>query len=875
MAGSIKGITIEIEGKTSGLVKSLNDVNKSLKMTQDSLKTVNKALKLDPKNLDTLKTKQGLLNTAIDETKQKLEMEKQVAQDAAKALEEGTITKGQYDALQAEVAKTTAELKSLEEEAQRTNQTIGELGGNTSGLKSLGSAIQSAGSQIESLGTKVKAVGDNMQQLGGNLTKSVTAPIVAVGKTALDSFNEVDGAMDTVIKKTGATGAEADKLNDLMKELATSSDIAGTSFDEASVAVGEINTRFGATGDELKDLSKEFIKFAKINDTDLNGSIDSVQKALTSFGMDVKDAGTLMDVLTKESQKTGISVDTLASGLISNSAAFQEMGMSAYQAADFMAQVEVSGADVSTVMSSMQKALKKSVSEGKTMNEALTELENTIKSGTGDMDGLTAAYDLFGKSGANVYEAVKNGTINFTDLASSFSIVNDSAGAVSQTFEATQDGIDQMTSAQNSLKTAMSDIGEVIGETVAPMLQKLSEAIKGVSEWWKTLNPETQQFIVKAAMLAAVLGPVLIILGSLISSIGSIITVVGGAVTGIGGLITTLGAGGGLAAVLSGTVVPAITGFLAAAAPIAGVIAGVVAAVVGVIAIFQNWGAITEWLSGVWEGFKTFISDTWNGIKELASSIWSGITDTISNAVTSVGSFISSSWEGIKSNVSATWDSIKAGASEKWNAITSSVSSTIESMKSGLSSKWESIKSTASSTWEAIKSGISDKASAIKTAAVNAIEGAKSGIKSVVSDASSWGADMMSNLSSGISGAVSRVKNAVSNVAGIIRSFLHFTEPDIGPLADFHTYMPDMIDMMTKGMMSGVPKVETAATQLGTAVHDGVTDYSGQLGTINQSIKGMQLSTGDTTVYVQISDSQLQRAVAKVIKGDSLRSGGR
>ena len=54
MAGNIKGITIEIEGKTSGLVKSLNDVNKSLKNTQASLKTVNKALKLDPKNIDTI-----------------------------------------------------------------------------------------------------------------------------------------------------------------------------------------------------------------------------------------------------------------------------------------------------------------------------------------------------------------------------------------------------------------------------------------------------------------------------------------------------------------------------------------------------------------------------------------------------------------------------------------------------------------------------------------------------------------------------------------------------------------------------------------------------------------------------------------------------
>ena len=135
---------------------------------------------------------------------------------------------------------------------------------------------------------------------------------------------------------------------------------------------------------------------------------------------------------------------------------------------------------------------------------------------------------------------------------------------------------------------------------------------------------------------------------------------------------------------------------------------------------------------------------------------------------------------------------------------------------------------------------------------------------------------MMSNISSGISGALGKVKSAASNVAGVIRSILHFSEPDIGPLSDFHTYMPDMIDLMTKGMMNGIPKVESAAMGLGTAVHDGLTtDYSGQLSSINQSVQGIRLQEGTTNVYVQISDSQLQRAIAKVTRGNALRSGGR
>lgn len=114
-SGSIKGITIEILGKTDGLVKSLGAVNKSLAETQKSLNTVNKALKLDPKNVETLKTKQELLGNAIKQTEEKLKLEKQAAEEAAKALEEGTITKAQYDTMNAEIAKTTSELKDPEE----------------------------------------------------------------------------------------------------------------------------------------------------------------------------------------------------------------------------------------------------------------------------------------------------------------------------------------------------------------------------------------------------------------------------------------------------------------------------------------------------------------------------------------------------------------------------------------------------------------------------------------------------------------------------------------------------------------------------------------------------------------------------------------
>ena len=78
MADRVKGITIEINGDTTGLSKSLQGVNKEIKNTQTQLKDVDKLLKLDPTNTTLLEQKQKLLKQAISETKDKLTQLKSV-----------------------------------------------------------------------------------------------------------------------------------------------------------------------------------------------------------------------------------------------------------------------------------------------------------------------------------------------------------------------------------------------------------------------------------------------------------------------------------------------------------------------------------------------------------------------------------------------------------------------------------------------------------------------------------------------------------------------------------------------------------------------------------------------------------------------------
>ena len=89
---------------------------------------------------------------------------------------------------------------------------------------------------------------------------------------------------------------------------------------------------------------------------------------------------------------------------------------------------------------------------------------------------------------------------------------------------------------------------------------------------------------------------------------------------------------------------------------------------------------------------------------------------------------------------------------------------------------------------------------------------------------------MMSNLAGGISGAIGKVKGAVGNVASVIRSFLHFSEPDVGPLSNFHTFMPDMMKGLADGMIGNLGLVEDAASRVAGAIAQptsATTNYGG------------------------------------------------
>lgn len=651
MAANIKGITIEINGNTTPLQKALSDVNKSIKDTQRQLRDVNKLLKLDPKNTELLKQKQDLLNKAVKDVEEKLKKEKEALKQLSAQDQTPEVTQKMTE-LERQIIADEQALKKAKKELK----DFGSVGKQQA--KAVNDEWAKAGKKLEEVGGKVKGAGDS-------LTKNVTAPIVATGAAALAAFNEVDEGYDTVIKKTGATGEAAQEMYDIVNQLATT---IPTDFATAGEAVGEVNTRFGLTGEALQDLSEKFIKFAQLNNTDVTSSVDSVQKALSAYGLTADDAGALLDRLNKTGQETGVSVDTLTAGLIQNGTAFQELGLNIDQSVALMGEMEKSGANSETVMQGLRKALKSAAEDGKPLNQALDELQDAIENGTDDMDGLTAAYELFGKSGDQIYGAVKNGSLDFRNLGKDAS---DATGSVAGTFEETLDPIDQWQTTLNQLKLTGAELGATIGEVLQPVLERVAEVAQSLREKWEALSPAQQNMIVDIAGIVAVVGPIVAIIGSII--------------TGIGGLITAI---------------TTVAGVLGVAASTVGIVIVAITAVIAIIVL-----CITHW----------------DKIKETVANVVNAIKDY----VTQLKEKVQQKFEEIKSQISQKIDAVKSDMSSKWNQIKSDAVNKVVGMKNDVVNKLVELKNSAVEKLNDIKSKFTEKFEDIKSKVKGVIEDIK------------------------------------------------------------------------------------------------------------------------------------------------------
>lgn len=123
--------------------------------------------------------------------------------------------------------------------------------------------------------------------------------------------------------------------------------------------------------------------------------------------------------------------------------------------------------------------------------------------------------------------------------------------------------------------------------------------------------------------------------------------------------------------------------------------------------------------------------------------------------------------------------------------------------------------------WQLIVSlvnGIVNSFPKLVEAAGQIIETIWNTLKELPGKAIEWGKDMIQGFIDGIKSMFSNIGKAVSSIGDKIKSFLHFSRPDEGPLRDYETWMPDMIEGLTRTLTNSAPKLYNAAKRIAEGI---------------------------------------------------------
>ena len=826
MASRIQGITVEIGGDTTKLQNALKGVNGQIKSTQFQLKDVNKLLKLDPGNTELIAQKHKLLSEAVGETKEKLATLKTAAEQANTALANGEISQEQYDALQREIVQTEQDLKNLETQANQSATAVQKIASAGEKIKTAGDNISNAGQKLLPVTGAVAGLGTAAVTTAANFESSMSQVQATMGITK-DSMSTVDGqsvnTMDTLSKLAKKMGAET-----------------AFSASECAEALNYLALA-GYDTQQMCDTLPTVLNLAAAGDIELASASDMVTDAMSALGMGVDEAGTMVDQMAKTASTTNTSVAQLGEGILTIGATAKSVKGGTAElntALGILANNGIKGAEGGThlrnIILSLQNPTDKAAlameqlglqvydSEGnmRSMNDILGDLNS-------GMDGMTAAEKsniigkIFNKTDlSSVNALLANTGSTWDDLQKS---ISDSGGAAGQMAD-TQ--LDNLQGQITILKSALEGLAISFGELLMPAIKQIVGWVQKFVEWLNSLDDGTKKTVVTIALLAAALGPVLIVVGKVVSAVGTIMTVV----PKIAGVINTVK---GAFAALNTTML---------ANPIVLIVAAIAALVAAFIYLWNNCDGFRQFWIDLWENIKQAAITAWEAVKSFLTTAWEAIKNTATTIFEALKAFFSTIWEGIKlifstvaeviktiivtyfnvykTIITTVFNAIKIVVTTVWNAIKTVITTVVTAIQTFITTAWNTIKTVISTVVNAIRTVVSGAFNAmwtgITTTVGNIVTTIKTGFQTAVSfitglakSAVKWGTDIIDGIVKGIKNCIGKVKDAVSNVAETIKSFLHFSVPDEGPLTDYESWMPDFMS----GLADGIEKSRGMVTK--------------------------------------------------------------
>lgn len=465
--------TIDVTNLKAGINKAnamIKESESEFKKYAASLDDVNGSQEGLTKKIEALTTKQDLQRKKVNALKEQYEdlIKEGLDPTSQKAINLRTQINNEETALNkttSEIKNATTALQNLDNAEDKTEDEMKDLKDQTD--KTSGG-----------FGAMDVALGNLVSQ---GITKAIDG-FKNLAKFAADAYKAVDEGGDNVIKATGATGKEAEALQESYKNVAKT--FKGD-FGTIGSVLGEVNTRFGYTGTKLEETTKDFLRFADVTGTDAKTAVAKVSQALNAAGLESKDYSKLLDQMTTASQKSGVSVETLTEGLTKNGASFRAMGFDTTDTIAILSQFEAAGVNTETALAGMKTAVKNWAKEGKDARGEFEKAVADIQAAPTDVEKTQKAIEIFGsKAGPELKDAISTGRTEYGNFVTD---LKNSQGTVQNTYEQTQDAFDDIDIAIQGVKTDFADFTGKLLEDYGPELKDgfkiIGDAIKGVIDF--------------------------------------------------------------------------------------------------------------------------------------------------------------------------------------------------------------------------------------------------------------------------------------------------------------------------------------------------------------------------------------------------------